>query len=47
MTDHITQINSSKYNQEGAFDYLSGKWHRIRVQKGLDIIRQYSQDKKK
>ncbi len=45
MVNHIAKINNAKYSQEGAFDYLSGKWHKIRIQKSLEMIHQYAQGK--
>lgn len=43
MSQNISQINSDKYNQIGAFDYLDKKWHQVRIDKSLKIIQEYKE----
>lgn len=41
MSENISSINRDKYNKEDAFNYLDDRWHRVRVEKSLNLIKRY------
>lgn len=45
MMDNLADINKEKYNKEGAFEYQTNKWHRIRIEKSLEMIKEYKNEK--
>ncbi len=45
MSDNLADINKEKYSKDGAFEYQNDKWHKIRIEKSLEIIKNYKKEK--